>query len=286
VLNQLEINGERRAVGGSLERPLLWVLRDELGLKGTKYGCGVGVCGICTVDVDGEIHRACVTALRDVLGRSVTTIEGLADEHPLVRAWIAEHVPQCGYCQPGQVMVAASLLAKRPVPDDATLAAALSGVLCRCGTYPRIRRAIRRVCEHRNGVPSGEAAPVVNPELPAPGNEPFAPNPSVRIHRDGRVTVVIDRSEMGQGVLTSLSMLVAEELEVGLERIRTELTPAEAAYAKFFDRRAAHGGGSTSSAVPGSPCAGRGPKRAPRWWLPRRSCGRYRSHPARPSKGR
>jgi len=128
------------------ETPLLWVLRDELDLTGTKYGCGEGQCGACTVHVDGAAIRSCVTPVSSVARQKITTIEGLSrhGSHPVQRAWIAEDVPQCGYCQPGQIMTAASLLAFRPKPTDAEIDDAMSGNICRCGTYPRIRKAIHR----------------------------------------------------------------------------------------------------------------------------------------------
>ena len=128
------------------ETPLLWVLRDELDLTGTKYGCGEGQCGACTVHVDGAAIRSCVTPVSSVARQKITTIEGLSPDgsHPVQRAWIAEDVPQCGYCQPGQIMTAASLLAFRPKPTDAEIDDAMSGNICRCGTYPRIRKAIQR----------------------------------------------------------------------------------------------------------------------------------------------
>jgi isoquinoline 1-oxidoreductase subunit alpha len=128
------------------DTPLLWVLRDHLGLTGTKYGCGKSLCGACIVHLDGAPVNACSLPISAVEGRRVTTIEGLspAGRHPLQLAWIAEEVPQCGYCQPGQIMVAAALLAENPRPSDAQIDAAMSRVLCRCGTYSRIRRAIQR----------------------------------------------------------------------------------------------------------------------------------------------
>ena len=126
--------------------PLLWVLRDTLGATGTKFGCGAGLCGACTVHVGGEATRSCLTDVGTVEGKSVTTIEGLGKGklHVLQEAWLAEDVSQCGYCQPGQIMSAAALLATRPHPTDAEIDDALSGNLCRCGTYPRIRAAVRR----------------------------------------------------------------------------------------------------------------------------------------------
>jgi len=142
----LDVNGERKTVDVEPDTPLLWVIRDALGLTGTKYGCGKALCGSCTVHVDGNAVRSCVTPVSAVAGGRITTIEGLsrAGDHPLQRAWIEENVPQCGYCQPGQIMAAAALLTRRPHPSDDDIDSAMSGVLCRCGTYQRIRRAIHR----------------------------------------------------------------------------------------------------------------------------------------------
>jgi isoquinoline 1-oxidoreductase alpha subunit len=142
----LLVNGRKHAVEASPETPLLWVLRDGIGLTGTKFGCGMALCGACTVLVDGEAVRSCQLPVADAQGKRITTIEGLAakGDHPLQAAWAAEDVPQCGYCQSGQLMQAAALLAKKPHPTDAEIDEAMSGVLCRCGTYNRIRRAIRR----------------------------------------------------------------------------------------------------------------------------------------------
>jgi len=142
----LTLNGEPRALDLDPEMPLLWVLRDHLGLTGTKYGCGIARCGACIVHLDGEPVNACVTPLSAAAGRKVTTIEGLSGDgrHPLQLAWIAEDVPQCGYCQPGQIMTAAALLAKNPRPSEDEITEAMSRVLCRCGTYNRIRLAIGR----------------------------------------------------------------------------------------------------------------------------------------------
>jgi aerobic-type carbon monoxide dehydrogenase small subunit (CoxS/CutS family) len=143
---QLTINGRRRTVEVEPDTPLLWVLRDQLGLTGTKYGCGSGLCGACTVHLDGKAVPSCSIPVSAAAKRKVTTIEGLSADrsHALQRAWIAEEVPQCGYCQSGQIMAAAALLATSPRPTDADIDAAMAGVLCRCGTYQRIRRAILR----------------------------------------------------------------------------------------------------------------------------------------------
>ena len=145
---KLEVNEEEREVDVPDDVPLLWVLREELGLTGTKYSCGRALCGACTVHVDGAPKRSCVTAVGDVVGRKVTTIEALGSPeqlHALQQAWADHNVPQCGYCQPGQLMMAASLLRKKANPTDADIDAAMSGSLCRCGTYPRIRAAIHAV---------------------------------------------------------------------------------------------------------------------------------------------
>jgi aerobic-type carbon monoxide dehydrogenase small subunit (CoxS/CutS family) len=146
MTSNLTVNGRSHALDVDPEMPLLWALREELGLTGTKYGCGIAQCGACTVVVDGQALRSCVTPVSAVEGRKVTTIEGLHPEHmhPLQQAWISEQVPQCGYCQSGQIMQAAALLQENPTPSDADIDAAMEGNLCRCGTYPRIRAAIRR----------------------------------------------------------------------------------------------------------------------------------------------
>ena len=140
------INGAAHELDIVGETPLLWVLRDTLGFKGTKYGCGVGICGICTVLVDGEPLRSCVVPVSEVAGRDITTIEGLAERgHPVLSAWIREQVPQCGYCQPGQILAAVALLREHPDPDDAEIDAAMAGVLCRCGSY-WLSRSTHRCC--------------------------------------------------------------------------------------------------------------------------------------------
>ncbi len=146
---KLTVNGKPRNVSATPDTPLLWVLRDELGLTGTKFGCGVGLCGSCTVIANGEAIRSCSTALGDVKDQKIITIEGLspAGTHPLQKAWMAENVPQCGYCQAGQIMSAAALLVKKPKPTDEDIDQAMDGNACRCGTYLRIRKAIHRAAE-------------------------------------------------------------------------------------------------------------------------------------------
>jgi isoquinoline 1-oxidoreductase alpha subunit len=153
---KLEVNGKSAAVDVPDDTPLLWVIREELGLTGTKFGCGKALCGACTVLVDGKARRSCVTAAGDVADREITTIEGLADGatlHAVQQAWIDENVPQCGYCQSGQILAAVSLLAARPAPTDDEIDAVMSASMCRCGTYPRIRRAIVRAATAMRGVP-------------------------------------------------------------------------------------------------------------------------------------
>lgn len=141
----LKVNGDTYQVNVSPDTPLLWVLRDMLGLTGTKYSCGQGLCGACTIHLDGVTFRSCLTPVSAAASKAITTIEGLspAGEHPLQRAWDSEKVPQCGYCQPGQIMAAAALLSTIPHPNEAQINDAMAVVLCRCGTYQRIRKAIQ-----------------------------------------------------------------------------------------------------------------------------------------------
>jgi aerobic-type carbon monoxide dehydrogenase small subunit (CoxS/CutS family) len=146
-----KVNGKERRVDVSPDTPLLWVLRDTLGHTGTKFGCGEGLCGACTVQIDGLAQRSCITPVGDVQGKRVVTIEGIPANHPVKKAWLAQEVSQCGYCQPGQIVSAVALLEKKPQPTDADIDSAMSGNLCRCGTYGRIRRAIQAA--------SGKSAP-------------------------------------------------------------------------------------------------------------------------------
>jgi isoquinoline 1-oxidoreductase subunit alpha len=147
----LQVNGQERAVDAEPAMPLLWALRDLLNMTGTKYGCGIGACGACTVHLDGQAVRSCQTPVNAVGSRKLTTIEGLSSDrsHPLQRAWIAEQVPQCGYCQSGQIMQAAALITKTPHPTREQIDQAMTGNICRCATYQRIRRAIERATGER-----------------------------------------------------------------------------------------------------------------------------------------
>jgi isoquinoline 1-oxidoreductase beta subunit len=224
----LNVNGAERHVRGPAEMPVLWALRDDLGLRGTKYGCGIGVCGICTIHADGEPVRACVTPLAELAGKRLVTIEGLAAEprNPVIESWIAEQASQCGYCQPGQIMAAAALLKQNPSPTGAEIDAAMSGVLCRCGSYQRIRGAIRRAAvagKSKGAVP----APPTRPET---RTSEVALGPWIRVAAEGTVTLVVGQSEMGQGTTTGLAMLAAEELAIDLAQIRVESAPAHRAY--------------------------------------------------------
>ena len=147
------LNGKSQTVDVNPEMPLLWVLRDTLNMTGTKFGCGMALCGACTVHIEGEAVRSCVTPVTNVAGKRITTIEGLSADgsHPVQRAWMETNVPQCGYCQPGQIMSAVALLAKKSSPTDADIDDAMSGNICRCGTYQRIRKAIHRAAALQTG---------------------------------------------------------------------------------------------------------------------------------------
>ena len=143
----LTVNGQQKQVDVENDTPLLWVIREHLQMTGTKFGCGAGLCGACTVHLDGTAVRSCQTAAKDAVGKKITTIEGLGGNHPLQVAWVAEQVPQCGYCQSGQIMQAADLLSKIKTPTREQIVAHMDGNICRCGTYPRIVRAILRAAQ-------------------------------------------------------------------------------------------------------------------------------------------
>lgn len=151
----LTINGVARTYDGDADMPLLWYLRDELGLTGTKFGCGAALCGACTIHLGGQAARACITPISNADGQPITTIEGLSEDgnHPVQVAWRELNVPQCGYCQAGQIMQAAALLKDTPKPSDAEIDSTMSGNICRCGTYPRIRAAIHQAAARGTGVP-------------------------------------------------------------------------------------------------------------------------------------
>lgn len=154
------VNGKQHVLDVSPDKPLLWVLRDQLGLTGTKYACGIARCGSCTVHVNGEAITSCTVPISSVSGKNITTIEGLSlgkeALHPVQQAWLDEKVPECGYCQSGQIMAATALLSKNPSPSDDDINQAMSGVLCRCGTYQRIRKAIKRAAQYSSKNKSGE----------------------------------------------------------------------------------------------------------------------------------
>jgi aerobic-type carbon monoxide dehydrogenase small subunit (CoxS/CutS family) len=154
---QFTLNGKMQTVDVNPNMPLLWVLRDTLGMTGTKFGCGMALCGACTVHIDGAATRSCVTPISSVSGKKVTTIEGLSADgsHPVQRAWIEIDVPQCGYCQSGQIMSAAALLEKKPQPNEAEIDDAMRGNICRCGTYLRIRQAIHRAAQFQASLAGG-----------------------------------------------------------------------------------------------------------------------------------
>ena len=156
---KLRVNGQSHDVAVPDDMPLLWVLRDVLGLTGTKFGCGMGLCGACTVHINGQTARSCSTPISSVAGKSVTTIEGLSadNDHPVQRAWIEVDVPQCGYCQSGQIMAAAALLNRKPQPTNSDIDEAMRGNICRCGTYVEIRAAIHKASQYRVERSSGGA---------------------------------------------------------------------------------------------------------------------------------
>jgi len=139
----LKINGKGYEVDVPPDTPLLWVIREHLQLTGTKFGCGVGECGSCTVHINGQAEKSCLLPVREAQGKAITTIEGLPEDHPVKKAWLRDQVPQCGYCQPGQMMQAAALLRENPQPDEEKIIQTMDEILCRCGTYPRIKKALQ-----------------------------------------------------------------------------------------------------------------------------------------------
>ncbi len=249
----LKVNGTARSFDGDDDMPLLWYLRDELRLTGTRFGCGAGLCGACTVHVDGRAVRACQTPMRTAQNKSVTTIEGLSADgaHPVQRAWAEHNVPQCGYCQSGQIMQAAELLTRTPNPTDADIDRAMAGNICRCGTYQRIRAAIKTAANvrRRGHEPHRKRQP---PPVPRHGavstgafvlaaqvlpKSAFAQDPAVRtraqgaalnpsvylgIETDGTIYIITHRSEMGTGIRTTLPLVAADELDADWSCVRIE----------------------------------------------------------------
>jgi len=249
---EIVVNGRWYQVAAAPETPLLWVLRQELGLTGTKYACGQGACGACTVLVDDRPRRACVTPVQAVNGRRIITIEGIPAHHPVKLAWLRARVPQCGYCQPGMIMQTIGLLAHSPQATAEELTAGLHRNLCRCGTYPRIKAALAALAAGAGGDAPAPAAPAYFSEAPRLGRGlglvVMAAKPGYRLevvsHRrsaldppvwfwltpDNVATVVVSKAEMGQGVMTALPLLVAAALDHPWELLRVETAPAGAGY--------------------------------------------------------
>jgi isoquinoline 1-oxidoreductase beta subunit len=226
----LNVNGDSVEVETDPEMPLLWVLRDRLDLKGTKYGCGTGYCGACLVIIDGEPNHACMVPVKRVGKRAVTTIEGLAEQsdHAVIDTWVAERVPQCGYCQPAQIVAAQALFNKSPKPKSEATAEAMDDVLCRCGTYQRIRTAISSVAAGR-ARKAPEPAALSGQIVMAEPRGTFI-NEWVCIEPDNSAVLVINHSEMGQGALNAVATLIAEELEVEMSQVRVATAPADSKY--------------------------------------------------------
>jgi isoquinoline 1-oxidoreductase beta subunit len=245
------INGQVFKADVDPDMPLLWVLRDVLGLTGTKFGCGMGQCWGCTVLVGGKARPSCTIKAGAAQGLEITTIEGVPWDHPVKRAWVEEQVPQCGYCQPGQILQALSLLSEKPDPSDEDIAKAMQRNLCRCGTYSRIKAAVKRAAnEIKSGKKAG-VAPQNNPLIASTGvpAETFTLNPFVRISASGLVTVIAKHFESGQGIYTGLATILAEELDADWSMVRVESAPAEERlYNNLFFGPIQATGGSTSVA--------------------------------------
>lgn len=229
MMTSLTVNRQTYIADVDPGMPLLWVLRDVLGLTGTKFGCGRGQCWGCTVLVAGKARPSCTVKTKAVEGQEITTIEGIPADHPVKQAWVEEQVPQCGYCQPGQILQAVALLIEKPDPSDADIAKAMQRNLCRCGTYLRIERAVRRAANRLASGRSAAASPQKDFAHTPKGDpgETFALNPFVRINTDGVVTVVAKHLETGQGIYTGLATLLAEELDADWSLVRVESAPAD-----------------------------------------------------------
>lgn len=225
---KLLVNNKAYEVNVLEDTPLLWVLREQLHLTGTKYGCGIGRCGACTVLVDGKAVRSCRTSVSKVAEKKITTIEGLSPDgsHPLQRAWIEADVPQCGYCHPGQIMGSAALLDQHPHPTDIDIDRRMSGNICRCGTYQRIRSALHHVSKISGEGQQREPAAAVETNK----DDAISLNPFIRISPDETITLIVNHSEMGQGVYTALPMLAVEELECDWTKIKVEAAPVDPVY--------------------------------------------------------
>ena len=223
------INGQTFKAEVDPEMPLLWVLRDVLGLTGTKFGCGKGQCWGCTVLLDGKARPSCTIKARAAEDTQITTIEGIPRDHPVKRAWVEEQVPQCGYCQPGQILHAISLLTEKPDPGDEDIARAMQRNLCRCGTYSRIKAAVKLAARKmRSGQTAVDVLAQNIPEASiAAGKDGYALNPFVRVDDEGTVTVISKHVEAGQGIFTGLATILAEELDADWGRVRVESAPAD-----------------------------------------------------------
>lgn len=245
----MRINGQTYNADVDPDMPLLWILRDVLGLTGTKFGCGMGQCGACTVLVAGKARPSCTFKAEAAAGQEITTIEGIPYTHPVKQAWIVEQVPQCGYCQPGQILRTVSLLSQKADPGDKEIADTMRTNLCRCGTYPRIKKAIKRAA---GGIAAGTTsdmlpkrnAATVPEQLPG---DSFELNPFVRIGTDGVVTVISKHYETGQGIYTGLATILAEELDADWSMVRVESAPANAALYNNLMFGSAQGTGASTS---------------------------------------
>ena len=252
-MTSFHINGRAVTVDAEEDTPLLWVIRDVIGLTGTKFGCGIGMCGACTVHVGGRPTRSCITPLASVAGAKLTTIEGLDPEsrHPVQKAWADLQVPQCGYCQSGQIMQAASLINDFPSPTDQDIDAVMAGNLCRCMTYVRIRNAVKQAAANHGKLPAmtelknqsalsrrtfliGLAGTAVTfgfapkkASAQQSGSSPFEPTIWYSLDRDGIGTVNIIRAEMGQHIGTAIARVLADELEVDWSNVRILLVDAD-----------------------------------------------------------